>query len=150
MKANAARDPNAAKSVMAPAAGKVVEAALLMMQYFGLKGLQVKKLASADFEKVIAVVEFFPGTPEELKECGVLVKDSIAEVLASTGVVRLEIEADESEVKTIVTGYEKMIQMYHAKPAEKPADKPAKKPADKPAEPKAKCGSRCHRKKDKR
>lgn len=114
MTANASRNQLSETSLMAPVAGKVTEAVLIIMQYFGIQKIEVKKLISADYERVVAVASPFEGTPPEVAECGYLIKESLAEILAATGVIKLEISAEEEDVKKLVDGYGLLIKRRKA------------------------------------
>lgn len=111
MKANARQDKNSKTSLMAPAASKVVEAMVNILPFFGISKLEIKKISSANFERLVAHADFFEGTPNDIASCGILVKDSISNILAATGVVELSIEPENDELAGLVEGFKKLIEL---------------------------------------
>lgn len=111
MKANARQDKNSKTSLMAPAAGKIVESVVSILPFFGISKLEIKKISSANFERLVAHADFFEGTPNDIASCGILVKDSIANILAATGVVELSIEPENGELAGLVEGFKKLIEL---------------------------------------
>ena len=114
MTATAARDITARPSIVSPMATKISESMLPMMQYIGIKRLEARMLESGNMRRIIADVELFDGVPEDMKAFVMLVKDSIASIVAATGIAKIEINADANEVDMLKDGYERLDAMYKA------------------------------------
>jgi len=114
MTATAARDITARPSIVSPMATKISESMLPMMQYIGIKRLEARMLESGNMRRIIADVELFDGVPEDMKAFVMLVKDSIASIVAATGIAKIEINADDNEVDMLKDGYERLDAMYKA------------------------------------
>jgi len=135
MKAIANRNKESENTLMAPIAGKLAEAMLVVMQMFGIKKIESKKLRSSDFERLVSDINIFDGTPDEIKACGFLVKDAIASILAAAGVVGIEITSEtKDEEAVLVKNYQALVDHYNSTTPDKekePAEnkkKPEKDP----------------------
>lgn len=131
MNAHARKNIGSELELMSPVAGKVTEAVLLLMQYFGLQKIEVRKLKGAEFERIVAMSSNFEGTPFKIIEHSFLVKDILAQLLASVGVINLEIEASEEEKEKLLEGYLQLEELYNShkyneeSSSEEKADTPA-------------------------
>ena len=114
MTASALRDVKAKPSIATPIANKISEAMLPIMQYVGMQKLDVKIEGTANLNKVTSSAECFEKTPENMVAFAMLVKDSIAEILAASGITHLEIVAEKAEKEMLVDGYEQLDAMYKA------------------------------------
>ena len=109
MTATAGRNKDTEPSVMSAAAEKISEAMLVLMQIFGIKRLECRKLKSADFERILTDVQKFDCTPPEIESAGVLVKDAMMQILAAAGIVKLEIEATDEDMKSLDENYKAIV-----------------------------------------
>ena len=140
MNANATRDVAARPSVVAPLATKMSEAVLPIMQYVGICRLDVRRREIGGLYGVTGEVVMFDGVPDVFREYAYAIKDSLAAIVASTGVTSLEMSADAEELKALMDGYLQLAEMYkaakissdeaRAETAHGPAAAPAPAPAD--------------------
>lgn len=120
MNATASNNPESRTAPLFPAAEKVSEAVLILMQVFGLQSIKCRKIKSADYERIVADVTAFSGVPEEVSSAGILVKDDLARILAAVGTVELGITATADDVIQLLGGYKSMLDLAR-KNAETPA-----------------------------
>lgn len=130
MTANAVKDRQTETSMMAPVANRVAESMLQIMQTFGIKKMSGTKLKSASYERIVATPVFFPNTPPEVTQCGLLVKDDIMRILASAGILQLEIVSTEEEDAQMAKGYSVLVDSW--KSASKPDEEKSKEPEKAP------------------
>ena len=114
MTANALRDVKSKPSIVTPIANKISEAVLPIMQYIGMKQLDVKVAESANLRKIVFTAECFDKAPENMVAFSMLLKDALAEIIAAAGITHLEIIADKSEKDLLIDGYEQLDAMYKA------------------------------------
>ena len=114
MKAGAVRDVKAKPSMVTPIASSMAEALLPIMQYVGIQRIEVQIDEAANLKKISGKVLFFNGTPEEMQDFANLIKDSIAEIIAASGMLYVEINADPGEISQLVDSYDQLKAMYSA------------------------------------
>ena len=114
MKAGAVRDVNAKPSMVTPIASSIAEAILPIMQYVGIQRLEVKIYEAANLKKISGRVTFFNGIPEEMQDFANLIKDSLANLIAASGMLHVEIDATQDEIAQLVDSYDQLKAMYAA------------------------------------
>ena len=111
MQASASKDSTKSAFPIYGAAEKISEGVLVLMQSFGIQEIECRTLRSADYERLIGEAKFFTGTPQEIIDAGMLVKDNLAAIIAASGIIRLSIAADPSDTEQLVQSYRALIQM---------------------------------------
>lgn len=114
MKAGAVRDVNAMPSIVTPIANSISEAILPIMQYIGMRKITVKNEKAANLMRISSDVEFFEGTPESMMLFSKIIKDSLAEIVAASGIMEIEIEASKEELEQLKNSYDQLAAMYEA------------------------------------
>ena len=122
MKAHANKDSLKSTDVMYGAAEKISEAALVLMQAYGIQEIVCKKMSSGDYERLIGEITPFLGTPQGVIDAAVLIKDNLAAIIASAGIVGLSIEAVENEVGQLVASYETMVNLANDEASKRRAE----------------------------
>ena len=148
MNATASRDASAKVSIMAPMASKIAEDLILpMMQYVGIKEIELNKIESANYTKIVPDIKCFDKTPENMVSYAMIVKEAIAILLASLGMPKLKINADPGEEKVLVDGYEQLDAIYKsAKVSEDDAAEEKKEGSVKEDDHKCEAGKcKCHK-----
>lgn len=112
MTAHGERDVSARMSVMSPAAGRILEGLLPIMQHAGISKLTVRIGAVGGLRKVSGVTEHFGDVPSSVLEYGDVIKDSLAEVVASIGFLSVEIQATKEEISELAGFYSQLDAMY--------------------------------------
>ena len=111
MQASASKDSTKSAFPIYGAAEKISEGVLVLMQSFGIQEIECRTLRSADYERLIGEAKFFAGTPQEIIDAGMLVKDNLAAIIAASGIIRLSIAAEPSDTEQLVQSYRTLIQM---------------------------------------
>lgn len=111
MQASASKDSTKSAFPIYGAAEKISEGVLVLMQSFGIQEIECRTLRSADYERLIGEAKFFAGTPQEIIDAGMLVKDNLAAIIAASGIIRLSIAAEPSDTEQLVQSYQTLIQM---------------------------------------
>ena len=111
MQASASKDSTKSAFPIYGAAEKISEGVLVLMQSFGIQEIECRTLRSADYERLIGEAKFFSGTPQEIIDAGMLVKDNLAAIIAASGIIRLSIAAEPSDTEQLVQSYRTLIQM---------------------------------------
>lgn len=111
MQASASKDSTKSAFPIYGAAEKISEGVLVLMQSFGIQEIECRTLRSADYERLVGEAKFFAGTPQEIIDAGMLVKDNIAAIIAASGIIRLSIAAEPSDTEQLVQSYQTLIQM---------------------------------------
>ena len=114
MKAGAVRDVTAKPSMVTPIASSIAEAILPIMQYVGIQRLEVKSEEAANLKNISGRVLFFNGTPEEMQDFANLIKDSLAKIVAASGMLHVDIDAEPEEIAQLVDSYDQLKAMYAA------------------------------------
>lgn len=112
MTAHGERDVSARMSVMSPAASRILEGLLPIMQHAGIKKVTVRIGAAGGLHKVSGVAEYICDVPSSIREYGDVVKDSLAEVVASIGFLSVEIQATDEEISELSGFYSQLDAMY--------------------------------------
>ena len=120
MTANATRDKDCEKTLMAPVSGKIAESVLAVMQYFGIKKLEVRRMEQADYHRSSAKIEWFNGLPKEMQPGCIMVKDALSDILALTGIVGIDISVSEEEEAKMVKQYVNFVKSSSANTDDKP------------------------------
>lgn len=111
MQASASKDSTKSSFPIYGAAEKISEGVLVLMQSFGIQEIECRTLRSADYERLIGEAKFFAGTPQEIIDAGMLVKDNLAAIISASGIIRLSIAAEPSDTEQLVQSYQTLIQM---------------------------------------
>ena len=111
MQASASKDSTKSAFPIYGAAEKISEGVLVLMQSFGIQEIECRTLRSADYERLIGEAKFFAGTPQEIIDAGMLVKDNLAAIISASGIIRLSIAAEPSDTEQLVQSYMTLIQM---------------------------------------
>lgn len=114
MNAKAARVESANKHLMSSVSEKVTAAILPIMQYYGIKKLETRTTTSCGFMKRLSYIEPFPDTPKEIVDAGLFIKDGLADILSSCGIVGIDITATPEEDAQMKAGYENFVSQFHA------------------------------------
>lgn len=112
MNAHGERNMSAKVSIMMPAANKMVECLLQIMQHAGIKRLRVVSHESSVLRKVHGEAEMFECAPASIAAYAESIKDAIAEIVASIGFVSVEIRATEEETKALSDFYGQLDTLY--------------------------------------
>lgn len=112
MTAHGERDVSARMSVMSPAAGRVLEGLLPIMQHAGIRKLTVRIAAVGGLRKISGIAEYICDVPPSIREYGDAVKDSMAEIVASLGFLSVEIQATSEETSELSGFYSQLDAMY--------------------------------------
>ena len=111
MQASASKDSTKSAFPIYGAAEKISEGVLVLMQSFGIQEIECRTLRSADYERLVGEAKFFAGTPQEIIDAGMLVKDNLAAIIAASGMIPLAIAAQPSDTEQLVQSYRTLIQM---------------------------------------
>ena len=111
MQASASKDSTKSAFPIYGAAEKISEGVLVLMQSLGIQEIECRTLRSADYERLIGEAKFFAGTPQEIIDAGMLVKDNLAAIIAASGIIRLSIAAEPSDTEQLIQSYMTLIQM---------------------------------------
>ena len=117
MKAKASRD-GTASGTMAGAADRVSEAVLALMQAYGIREIECRKARSCRLERTFASVKPFDEAPKEVRHAAMSVKDALADLLLSVGVVKVELEPEGDDGKTLAAGYARLLEAANGKSGE--------------------------------
>jgi hypothetical protein len=112
MNAHGERDVSARMSVMSPAASRILEGLLPIMQHAGIRKITVRITVVGGLRKISGVAEYICDVPTSIREYGDVVKDSIAEVVASLGFLSVEIQATSEEISELSGFYSQLDAMY--------------------------------------
>lgn len=115
MKAKASRD-NTVSDTMSGAADRISEAMLTVMQAFGIRELECRRVKSGKLEKTFAAIKPFDEAPNEIRYAAMAVKDPIADIFLSIGVVKVELEPEGDDGKTLAAGYSRLLEAANGKP----------------------------------
>lgn len=114
MEAKATKVEMANAHVTSVLAEKITEALLPIMQFYGISKIETRTASAGGFTRTLSTIDLFPGVPQELANAALFVKDGLAEILASCGVVGLTITASESENAKMQTWYVDLIGRFNA------------------------------------
>lgn len=112
MNAHGERDVSARMSVMSPAAGRILEGLLPIMQHAGIRKITVRITVVGGLRKISGAAEYICDVPSSIREYGDVVKDPIAEVVASLGFLSVEIQATSEEISELSGFYSQLDAMY--------------------------------------
>jgi len=147
MNAHGERDMSARPSVMAPAAGKIVESMLQVMQHSGVKKVCAKAYGASSLRKVRGEVEFFKDVPDSVKAYADAIRDALAELIASLGLYSVEIEASEEEAKKLSEFYGQLDSMFRTPQVQATVEVTKPEKPEKSEKPKkSRCRGKCQAK----
>ena len=133
MQASASKDSTKKSYAMYGAAEKISEGMLTLMQSFGIQELTCTAERSAACERMTGNVKHFAGTPQEIIDASLVVKDSLASIIAAAGVLSISISADDSDTEQLVESYKTLVKMAADSDAGNESNND--KPSDSPSEP---------------
>lgn len=120
MQANVIRDPSTATSIMAPTYMSAARTLFVqLMEFAGIKKIELKKLTVANLTKVVADVEYFYDLPPKLKAFSALAQRPLTELMSLFGIVSIDIEGTKEEIETMISQFDSLVAMSDA--AEKTA-----------------------------
>lgn len=114
MTANALKDKLSNNDLLSPIAESVASNILVLMQHFGIKKIEIRSIKHGVYNRLFSVITPFEGTPNEIEAAGILVKDALASILAAVGIVALEISAEKSEVDSLISNFNAIINIKKA------------------------------------
>lgn len=115
MKANASRD-GSASGAMSGAADRISGAVLSLMKEFGIREIECRRVSSCSLERAFAFVKPFDEAPKEIRYAAMAVKDALAEILLSAGVVKAELSPEGDDSRELSESYAKTMEASNGKP----------------------------------
>jgi hypothetical protein len=114
MEAKATKVEMANAHVTSVLSEKITEALLPIMQFYGISKIETRTASAGGFTRTLSTIDLFPGVPQELANAALFVKDGLAEILASCGVVGLTITASDDEKAKMQDWYVDLIGRFNA------------------------------------
>lgn len=114
MEAKATKVEMANAHVTSVLSEKITESLLQIMQFYGISKIETRTASAGGFTRTLSTIDLFPGVPQELANAALFVKDGLAEILASCGVVGLTITASDAETAKMQAWYVDLIGRFNA------------------------------------
>lgn len=106
---------DAVDTVLSEMTQQVSEPIAAIMPFFGIRKLTAFERRVGCLSEVVPVIEVFDGTPKEIEAFGNALATPIAKLMASVGLVTIEISADKGEVESIVNNYNGLVARHKAR-----------------------------------
>lgn len=123
---------DAVDTVLSEMTQQVSEPIAAIMPFFGIRKLTAFERRVGCLSEVVPVIEVFDGTPKEIEAFGNALATPIAKLMASVGLVTIEISADKGEVESIVNNYNGLVARHKARASRASSVEAAKEKLEKP------------------
>ena len=125
---------DAVDTVLSEMTQQVSEPIAAIMPFFGIRKITTFERRVGCLSEVVPSIEVFEGTPKEIESFGNALALPIAKLMASVGLVTIEISADQGEVESIVSNYNGLVARHKARAARAESVDAAKEKLEKPVE----------------